>query len=103
MKITEEMLIHIEKALDITLYGHQRRYLLTGDYMGHGRRNGKTLAHCIKLALSEGTPLDLRKPEEFSDYGDGSRRYARSYYRKVFLDIWYSLKEYGLPVRDIRQ
>lgn len=103
MKITEEMLIHIEQALEIKLYEPQKRCLLTGDYMGHGRGNGKTLVHCIKLALSEGAPLDLRKPEEFSDYGDGSRRYARSYYRKVFLDIWHSLNNYGLPVRDIRQ
>lgn len=79
MKITKELIPHIEKALGITLYEHQTMYLVHDFGISGGRRNGKTLAYCIKLSLSKGEPLDLKKPEKFSDYGDGTVRYARDF------------------------
>lgn len=122
MKITEETIPLIEKALDIQLYEPQKQYLLGETaYYGRGRGNGRTLAHCVNLALEDGhdyeitdwnhlggkirirgtDPIDTRKMERYSDYGDGSLRYARGFYRRMFLDIWHKLKAAGLPVREI--
>ena len=101
----------VEEALNITLYADQKRYLLSPSnetfYWPGGRRTGKTLAHCIKLALSDGEPLDMRCPEHIcdNDYGPESNRhnYARGFYRRVFLDVWKCLKDKGLKVREIKQ
>lgn len=66
------------------------------------RRVGKTLAYCIKIALSKGEPLNIRRPEEFSDYhGNGALAYARGYFRDMFFDVWKKLKAAGLPVREL--
>jgi len=54
MQITEETIVLIEKALGISLYEGQKQYLLNnGTYWFGGRATGKTLAYCIKLALSK--------------------------------------------------
>ncbi|SFH21654.1 hypothetical protein SAMN05660649_04287 [Desulfotomaculum arcticum] len=67
-----------------------------------GRGTGHTFAFCIKLALFQGNPLDIRRPENFSDYGDGSIRYARGYFRHMFYyDVWFPLKKAGVPVREL--
>lgn len=102
MEIQTNHIPHIEKAIGFTLYPHQIDYLMGASWMMGGRRNGRTIAHCIKLDLSEGEPLDLRKPYKFSDYGDGSKRYAYDHYRREFLRVRECLKDYGLPVRDIK-
>lgn len=70
-----------------------------------GRMTGKTLAHCIRLALSEGEPLNMSRPEEFSDCDRGINnifRYARGFYRREFLKVWQKLKDAGFKVRDVR-
>lgn len=106
MKITEEVIPLIEKALDIKLYDGQKEYLVNnGTYWySFSRASGKTLAYCVKLALSDGKPLDMRKPWEIcdNDYGlpDNKQRYAL-WFRRFFLDIWHSLKAAGLPVREL--
>ena len=73
----------------------------------HGRRTGKTIAHCIRLALSEGPPLDMRRPDKFCDcdYGNESNKitYARGIYRRMFYDVWRQLRDAGLPVREIKK
>lgn len=150
MKITEETIPLIEKALNIELYPWQKEWLINDTpfpdicpcllyyfkesivksctYSFDGKRcharnrmTGKTTVHCIDLALSDGidqtvsdfyrrrkifikgtSPIDTRKMEYYSDYGDGSRRYANGFYRRMFLDIWHALKEVGLPVRELR-
>lgn len=106
MQITEETIVLIEKALGISLYEGQKQYLLNnGTYWFGGRATGKTLAYCIKLALSDGEPLDIQKPWEIcdNDYGPESNRhsYAR-WFRDFFIKIWISLKDAGLPVRELK-
>ena len=105
MKIDDNIIQHIEQALDMKLYETQKAYLKSTDnyYWLGGRGSGRTLAHCISLALSDGDPLDMSSPYDFSDYGDGSKRYARDYYRRLFLDIWHKLNDYGFPVRSIKR
>lgn len=88
--------------MGIKLYEHQVNYLLDKGNLKVGRRTGKTVAYCIKLALSEGNPLNMKTPDEFSDYGDGSVRYARDFFRGEFLMIRDKLRHYGFPVRDIK-
>lgn len=105
MKITEHTIPLIEEALDIQLYESQREYLVNnGSYWYGGRVSGKTLAYCIKLALSDGKPLNMRKPWEIcdDDYGPKDNIYPYSrWFRNFFLKIWEQLKSAGLPVRDV--
>lgn len=53
MKITEKHIPHIEKVVGFKLYGHQVNYILGKGNLQGGRNTGKTVAYCIKLALSE--------------------------------------------------
>ena len=93
----------IEKALGFKLYDAQKGYLLSKNrYMyARGRGSGKTLAYCIKLALSEGIPLDMRKSEEFSDREE-PHSYNKGYFRDMFYKVWASLKKQGFKVRELR-
>jgi hypothetical protein len=107
MIITEEVIPLIEKALGFELYDHQKDYILKKGSLKPGRATGKTKAYCIALALSDGEPLDMRKPWVFSDgweLRDRDRKhYAMSFFRREFLDIWDRLKRCGFPVRQIRR
>lgn len=119
----------IERALGVKLYPWQVDYIFHGkDYpmdicpcvvfgsekfegarMSHnhgggcyirGRGTGHTFAYCIKLVLSQGEPLDMRKPEKFSD--NKNKNYARTYFRRMlYYDVWLPLKEAGIPVRKM--
>lgn len=102
MKITENLIPHIEKAVGFTLRDHQINYLLDKGPLASGRNTGKTVAYCIKLALSDGVPLDMERPFEFSDYGDGSRSYAYKFFRNEFMKYRGMLKDYGFPVREVK-
>jgi len=105
INITESTIKHIEKALSIELFQHQKDYLINNTPMHTSRHNGKTLAHCIKLALSEGIPLNIDLPELFcdDDYGPERNRIncARSYYKTIFHDVWALLKDADFPVREV--
>lgn len=106
MIVSEKMFKHIENALGIKLYQSQKDYLLSESYLPPvgDRQTGKTMAYCIKLALSNGVPLNMNKPEEFSDgfeLGGHKEKYARNHFRHEFLKIHDALKQYGLSVRDI--
>ena len=107
MEITTEILPLIEKALGIKLYENQRSYLTGDPYNFAARGSGKTLAYCIKLALSKGEPLDTRKPEEFCDEWfrtkTEQKRYANNFFRNEFMRIRDQLKDYGFPVREVRK
>lgn len=102
MKITKEVIPFIEKAMGFELYEHQKNYLLERGNLKSGRATGKTVAYCIKLALSDGEPLNLSRLENFSDFGDGTVRYARQFFKGEFIKIRNILKEHGFPVREIR-
>lgn len=132
MKITEETIPLIEKALDIKLYPWQKEYLLNGTRFpdicpclmydfddeivnscnirfdgrmcrAKNRMTGKTTSHCIDLALSDGEPLNIKKPENFSDRKfSGPPSYHKGFFRRFFLDIWHQLKAAGLPVREVK-
>ena len=96
----------IEKTLNITLYEGQRRYLLNdGDYWFGGRKSGKTMAYCIRLALSDGDPINLVRPVEYidSDFGPPGNESKYSYwFRRFFMNVWQPLKDAGFPVREVR-
>jgi hypothetical protein len=99
-----EMLIpHIENALGIRLYDNQKDYLLANGLLGNERNTGKTTAYCIKLALSDGEPLNLKKPWEFSDELrlPEHKRYSRYFFRNEFMRIRAHLEAYGFPVRRV--
>lgn len=110
MKITKETIPLIEKALDEKLYDPQKEYLVNdGPYWYGGRASGKTTAYCIKLALSDGDPLDMRMSTGElidiidPDYGpDTNKRTYIRWFRRCFLEIWEQLKAAGLPVRELR-
>lgn len=129
LKITEQIIPLIEKALDMKLFPWQKECLVheipfpdicpclmdisdrqrlreycSANFYGSkckyiNRQTGYTSAHCIKMALSSGFPLNMRKPEEFSDVPN--IHYSRGYYKHMFYDIWHKLKAVGLPVREL--
>lgn len=102
MKINMLVLPHIENALGVKLYLQQKNYLLSdGELFWWERGSGKTLAYCIRLALSEGEPLEMRYPERFSDLD--YIHYSRDYFRRMFMEVWSKLNDYGFRVREIRQ
>lgn len=97
-------ILAVEKVLGIKLYSHQIDYLHEGTAMPLDRQNGKTLAYCIKLALSNGI-LNIAYPEAFcdTDYGREINRvnYARMCFKHVFLEIREKLSDAGFDVVDI--
>ena len=106
MKITEQAIDNLEKALGVKLYKEQIDNILFGVGMDRSKRqNGKTYAYCIRLALSKGEPLDIRKPEDFcdGDYGHPGNRqpYARGTFRHIFMEIYTKLKDAGFEVRPL--
>lgn len=104
MEINDLVIKYIEKALKVELYDWQKQYLLGEKYTApKGRGVGRTFVHIIKTALSDGRPLDLRRPNTFSDYGDGSSQYVHNYYRRAFLEVYEQLKMYGFPVREVKR
>jgi hypothetical protein len=102
LAINEKIIPHIEKALNLKLRDRQVRFL-TGEnaaFWSAQRREGATTAYCIRLSLSKGDPLDMRKPKDFCDYPH-TERYANSYFKNRFLEIRAALEAYGFPVREI--
>ena len=107
MTINDIVLDAVEKVLDIKLYELQRKYILGQcDYWYGARRSGKTSAYCIKLALSDDEPLNIRKAYSFcdDDYGCPSNKlnYSR-WFLDRFMEIWSKLKDAGFPVREVRR
>lgn len=102
MLFNEKDIKLIEKALDVTLIENQLKYL-RGEHVDEQfftyRQTGSTFIYCIKLALSEGEPLDFIK-KNLTD-----RKYSNSTYNTwfshTFYGIWKKLKEADLPVRPI--
>ncbi len=93
----------IEKALGFNLHDHQIKYLLNDGSLKLGRATGKTTAYCIKLVLSDGEALDLRKPEIYADeiFLHDHQRYARNFFKHELLNIREKLMKCGFAVRDV--
>lgn len=62
-----------------------------------GRQTGRTLAYCIKLALSDREPVDFRNPIRYCD-SPGNRVYANGTFLRMFMSTRYSLASVGFPV-----
>lgn len=95
----------IENCLNFKLYDYQKKYLLNEPHnFPLGRCTGRTTAFCIKLALSDGEPLNISKPEEFSDMRHLSNHvsYARGFFRYEFMEIREKLNNAGFDVRDVK-
>lgn len=94
----------IEQALSIKLYAWQIEYLQGNEKVNipSERRQGKTLAYCIKLALSKGEPIRLNEVWMHSDVGQryGSH-YSKGFFTHLFIDTLEQLKGDGLIVREI--
>ena len=88
IKVTERIIPHIEEAVGLKLYETQKRYLIEGIDIFRGRRSGETVAHAIKVALTESDPLDFRKP-------------YKTHFEREFLRYQEMLYNYGFPVRPI--
>lgn len=103
MKITKHHIVHIEKALNFKLYPDVVNYLVNGTPMPPDRRSGRTTAYIIRLALSDGGPLDYSKPWKYSDGWElrNHKEYAVTFFLKEFLYIGQRLKDYGFKVREI--
>lgn len=101
--ISMETIPYIEQALGFKLHEHQVKYLTGTGLLYGGRGSGKTTAYCIRLALSKGKPLNLRRPEEFADGLELSGRltYSRHFFKPEFMLIRNKLQKHGFTVRDI--
>lgn len=103
MIITEQIIPLIEKALGFELYENQKSYLLGKSGMVGGRVTGKTTAYCVKLLLTDGEPLNLKKSVEFADGWSLSnhRSYAMGFFRHELVKIHDKLKNHGFHVREL--
>lgn len=89
----------IEYALGIKLTPIQKYKLFyPGTSIMGDARSGKTLVHCISVALSIGPPLHV---EIASDYGDGTTQYKYSHFMNMYRDIAVKLESAGFNVRQV--
>lgn len=106
MKIDEKVLLDIEEALGIKLFPNQRDYLLGRTTpLGTSRQSGRTVAYCIKLALSEGHLLDFTtrticEPLNAGEYVVTVQRI--DCFKHTFYRIWTILKDKNFPVREAK-
>lgn len=100
--ISENLIPHIEKALGLKLYDSQINALTKDNYGGFGgRASGRTMTYIIKLALSEGEPIDLWEIRNWTDRNPNETNYNH-WFRKEFMKIWHQLKDYGFKVREVK-
>ena len=96
--MTSSDLDRVEAALGFRLYPYQRTYLLTGKLkFPTGRKTGWTTAHCLHVILTPGDGIG--DASLWSDYGDGTVKYRRFVFPKIFWDVWHRLDAAGIPVR----
>lgn len=104
MKIDEQAISKIEQLFGFKLYDEQRIYLLTGEdkFISGKRKQGKTFAYCIKLALSEGTPLDIKSVKGIKEVQDEVYDNYHMFFKIYFKQIWRKLKNNGFQVRVLK-
>lgn len=110
----ERTLKKVEKALGLTLFDWQKEYIFEGKPYGKeicfARCAGKTLAHCLRLCLSDGEPVraTLTPPvmarNEFLRYlGEDGETMCRSRgFIQMLREIYEKLKAAGgIDLREI--
>lgn len=104
MNIDIETVKHIEKALNVKLYEYQIEYLLGENSMISNRRIGKTFIYCVKLALTDGRPIDIKSSQHIIGYKDDDIIYeANRHFIQTFMNVRNKLKKYGFKVRKIKE
>lgn len=98
--LTEEQIKFIEDMLGECFPEYQKEFLLKGPAILGGRNSGRTTAYCIKLLLTDGPPLNVRKPHTFSDRKN-DRAYSQHFFKNECLLIRHKLKKYGFGVRRL--
>lgn len=93
----------IEEALDLKLSPKQKSYISYGGDSFSGRSVGKTMAYCIRLALSCGDPINITHIDDhINKLGfTGNEQYSRKKFKEMFIEIHQRLKQSGFPVREI--
>lgn len=101
MSIVLDNILKIEQALGVKLYDIQKNYILYDDESGFtDRGQGKTLAHMIKLALSDCGPIDMNQFGKYTDQEHPNGDYT-TLYKREFINLRNKLKETGLIVREL--
>lgn len=114
-QMSKELISRIEKALGITFYEWQRKYLLNEpmllDMRMTGRCTGKTLAHIIKQLFENSEPLLLISKVEILDKADWwcceirkDRALGNPYlefYKRELKGIHEKLNEAGIVTREV--
>lgn len=103
MAVTNSMIPIINQAFNFKLLPFQVHYILgNSEDLGATRGSGRTTAYCIRLALSEGEPIDLRHPERYSDMPHLKLHYARDHFKREFVKIRNILEHNGFNVRQVK-
>ncbi|MEK3728629.1 hypothetical protein [Lysinibacillus sp. FSL W8-0953] len=101
MKITEELIPLIEKALGFKLYEWQRAYLLEKPYSEPLERvTGRTTVYVIKLLLTNREPINIKF--DAMRYKDHSGVHYADLFRNYMREIDAKLTAVGLPTRTVK-
>lgn len=101
MKITEELIPLIEKALGFKLYEWQRAYLLEKPYSEPlERATGRTTVYVIKLLLTNREPINIKF--DAMKYKDHRGEHYTDFFRNFMGEIDAKLTAVGLPTRTVK-
>ncbi len=101
MKITEEMIPLIEKALGFKLYDWQRAYLLEEQHSKPKERaSGRTTAYIVKLLLTNHEPIDIKF--HAMRYKDHQGVHYTDFFRNFMREIDEKLTNVGLPTCTVK-
>lgn len=106
----ERAIPRIEDALGIRLHGWIKTYIFTRhnaeDLVPDGRRLGRTTARALRLVLSDGEPIIVRRPEDLCPYaGEDAVDHKRmQLFCDAVLRIHRKLKAAGgIDIREIER
>lgn len=101
MKINENTIPIIEKALDFKLYDWQRAYLLGEPHkIPHERATGKTTAYIVKLLLTNKEPIDIKR--DAPKYKDHKCSHYTYWFRNEMKYIDDKLTDVGLNTCSVK-
>ena len=101
MKITNETIPLIEKALGFELYEWQRAYLLDEIYVKPTERaTGRTTAYIVKLLLTNREPINIKF--DAMKYKDYHTVHYTGFFRNFMREIDEKLTVVGLPTCSVK-